>query len=156
MILGSIHNLETDKPTLARALVQGLEYLKSTDFSKLGDGRYEIGDGSMYNIIQEYRTSPPEEKKAETHRKYIDIQYIYEGEEMIGFAPVNPINEILEDLLAEKDALFYKTVANETAMVLAKGMYAVFFPTDIHRPGCNSGGGTMVKKVVLKIPVELV
>ena len=153
MILGSIQNLEQDRETLPKSLAGGLEYLKSTDFSKMEDGRYEFEDGFCYAIIQQYRTSPREERRAETHRKYIDIQYIFEGEEVIGFAPVDPSNEILENLLAEKDALFYKTVAHEMDLVLKKGMYAVFFPADIHRPGC--GNGTKVKKIVVKVPVKL-
>jgi biofilm protein TabA len=33
-------------------------------------------------------------------------------------------------------------------------MYAVFFPWDIHRPGCVSQPGVKVRKVVVKIKVS--
>ncbi|MCX5819881.1 MAG: YhcH/YjgK/YiaL family protein [Deltaproteobacteria bacterium] len=155
MILGSIRNLETDRQFLTKVLVKGLEYLKKTDFSKVATGRYEIEGAAIFALVQEYRTAPKGEKKPEAHRKYVDIQYMDHGAEIIGYGLENPANEVSDDRLAEKDVLNFKTVQNEMDLVLTQGMYAILFPQDIHRPGCHYGEGGNVKKVVLKISKDL-
>jgi len=155
MILGSIRNLETDRKYLGKALVRGLEYLAKTDFSKVEAGRYEIEGAAIFALVQEYRPAPKGEKKPEAHRKYVDIQYIAQGTEIIGYGLENPANEVSEDRLAEKDVLNFKTVQNEMDLILTPGMYAIFFPQDVHRPGCHYGEGGNVKKVVLKISKDL-
>ena len=155
MIFGSIQNLETDRRVLPAALVRGLEYLRDTDFSKLEPGRYEIDGTAIFALVQEYRSAPKEEKKPEAHRKYLDIQYVFQGSEIICYGLENRMNEVLEDLLAEKDLLFFKSVQNEMDLILTEGMYVILFPQDIHRPGCRYGDGGQVKKVVVKISKNL-
>jgi YhcH/YjgK/YiaL family protein len=59
----------------------------------------------------------------------------------------------LENLLDQKDALFFKTMKDEIDLILTPGMYAVFFPTDVHRPGCIHRTAALVRKVVVKIAV---
>lgn len=155
MIFGHIQNWEHDRLFLPAPLVKGLEYLKNTDFSKLSDGRYEIEGSLIFAIVQKYQTTPKSQNEAETHQKYIDIQYLYRGEEIIGYGVATLENEILQDSLAEKDAILYKSVRDEMELIFTEGMYAVFFPSDIHRPCCSRGAGTQVKKVVIKVASEL-
>jgi YhcH/YjgK/YiaL family protein len=155
MIFGSISNLAQDRRYLGKALVKGLEYLAGTDFSTLAAGRYEIDGSDLFALIQEYRTAPKPEKKPEAHRRYVDIQYIARGCEVIGYALDDPANVVSQDRLAEKDVLNYAQVRNEMDLILTEGMYAVLFPEDIHRPGCDLGPGGEVRKVVLKIRADL-
>jgi biofilm protein TabA len=155
MIFGSIQNLETDRRVLPAALVRGLEYLRDTDFYKLEPGRYEIDGTAIFALVQEYEPAPKEEKKAEAHRKYLDIQYVFQGSEIICYSLENRANEALEDHLAEKDLLFFKSVQNEMDLILTQGMYVILFPQDIHRPGCRYGEGGQVKKVIVKISKDL-
>ena len=155
MIFGNIRNLETDGKYLGQPLVRGLEYLARTDFSALAAGRYEIDGTDAFALVQEYRTVPKKEKKPEAHRKYVDIQYIAQGSEIIGYALDDPANEVSQDCLAEKDVLNYATVRDEMELILTEGMYAVLFPQDVHRPGCDYDQGGAVRKVVLKIRADL-
>ena len=153
MIFGHVENLAKEKAAMSGILQKGLDYLAKTDFSAMDIGRHEIDD-TMYALVQEYVTQPKADRKAERHEKYIDIQYIYQGEEAIGFALYSPEDEVLEDKLAEKDAIFYQTVKDEVALVMPAGTYAIFFPADIHRPCCISNQSEQVRKVVLKIKVS--
>jgi biofilm protein TabA len=155
MIFGSIHNLEMDRRVLPAALVRGLEYLRDTDFSKLEPGRYEIDGTAIFALVQEYQPAPKGEKSPEAHRKYLDIQYVSQGSEIICYSLENRANEVLEDRLAEEDLLIFKSVQNEMDLILTQGMYAILFPQDIHRPGCRCGEGGRVKKVVVKISKDL-
>jgi len=155
MIFGSIHNLEMDRRVLPAALVRGLEYLRDTDFYKLEPGRYEIDGTAIFALVQEYLPVPKREKNPEAHRKYLDIQYVFQGSEIIGFSLENRVTEVLEDHLAERDLLFFKSVQNEMDLILTQGMYTILFPQDIHRPGCCYGEKGRVKKVVVKISKDL-
>ena len=155
MIFGTLNNLSKERLYLPKALIKGLDYLQKTDFSNLAVGKYEIEGSSIFALVQEYRTAPKPEKKAEAHAKYIDIQYIAQGNEVIGFAPYSPESEVKEDLLEQKDAVYYRTVKGEMDLILSSGMYAIFFPDEIHRPGCDYQSGGQVRKVVVKIARDL-
>lgn len=155
MIFGSIDNLEMDRRVLPAALVRGLEYLRDTDFSRLEPGRYEIDGTAIFALVQEYHPVPKEGKSPEAHRKYLDIQYVYRGCEILCYSLENRASEVLEDRLAGEDLLIFKTVQNEMDLILAQGMYTILFPQDIHRPGCRHGEGGRVKKVVVKVSRDL-
>ena len=154
MIFGTIHNLEQDKKNLPQALVDGLEYLKKNDISRLTPGRYEIKGNELFALVQDNQTAPKSDRKAESHRKYVDIQYVHSGSEVIGYAIADPASEVMEDLLDQRDALFFKNIKDEADLILTPGTYAVFFPSDVHRPGCIYRTTALVRKVVVKVSVE--
>ena len=136
-----------------KSLTKFFDYIKTTDFSRMEDGKYPIEGGAILNLSS-YETKNPEDKKAEAHKKYIDIQYVVSGQEMIGVSSENPGNELLQDYNEEKDCTFYKKIANEHFLAMRQGMFAVFFPGDIHRPGCILHEKSDVRKVVIKVPVN--
>ena len=154
MILGHIGQSEQEGSLYPRIIQKGLTYLRNTDFSAVADGKYKIDGESLVAIISEYSPAAREDRKAETHNKHVDIQYIDSGEEIIGFGSLANGVETFEGYLAEKDATFFKSVDNEVDIKVVQGMYAVFFPWDIHRPGCISQPGIKVRKVVLKLKVS--
>jgi YhcH/YjgK/YiaL family protein len=154
VILGHISNLAKDKLALAPILQKGLQYLQSTDFLSMAPGCYEVDGDNMFALVQSNKPEPRAQRKAETHAKYIDVQYLVQGAEIIGYSDIKYGAEVLENLLAQKDAIFYKTVINESELVLTQGMYGIFFPWDIHRPSCLLDRYSEVKKVVLKIKLS--
>jgi YhcH/YjgK/YiaL family protein len=154
MIIGYLSNIKEELALYPRALQKGLTYLRETDFSKVPLGRQEIDGSKIYTMVSEYDTQPKEVRRPEAHKKYVDIQFIYTGEEMIGTGPLAGAGEVAEDRLAEKDAIYYKTLSTETFHVLSAGMFAVYFPWDAHRPNCSAGEtAAKVKKVVVKIAI---
>ncbi|HWR42993.1 YhcH/YjgK/YiaL family protein [Sporomusa sp.] len=155
MIFGHISTLKKDAPLLPKALVKGLEYLAKTDVAALPAGKHEIEGKDIYVAINEYETQPREVRRAEAHVDYLDIQYMISGEELIAYSLLSDDNEVLSDELEAKDAIFYKTVQQETDLVLTKGMYAIFFPWDVHRPNCTLHESNKVKKAVVKIKMSL-
>ena len=90
------------------------------------------------------------------HRDYIDVQYMVHGHELIGFYPDCKDGVVQEDLLEEKDVLFYeeRSDVNELMLPMTDGCYAVFFPEDVHRPCCMMDAPEDVKKIVLKVRVD--
>src|SRR4030042_6518397 len=77
---------------LSAKIKKGLEVLKEEKLSTKKDGRYEVDGDELYYIIQRYTTKPIKEGRLEAHRKYIDIQFAAEGEEMIGHCEISQLN----------------------------------------------------------------
>jgi len=155
MILGHIGNLDKEKGLLPPALARGLEYLAATDLAALAPGKYEIAGGDIYASVSAYTTDRRENKRPEAHGRYIDIQYIVSGEEAIGYGPLAEGLAVTEDKLAEKDVVFFAAVPGESMLRLTAGMYAIFFPWDVHRPGCAADVPAAVKKAVVKVKMAL-
>jgi len=149
MILDKLENAKLYK-SLHPLFAKAFEYIRKTDFSNLEDGKYEIENDKLFAMVQEYYTKDVSEGKPEAHRKYIDIQYIHSGVELIGIATLN--NQTLISNEPEKDLAFYES---ETSFIkLESCMFAVFFPDDLHMPGIKLNQSTKVKKVVIKVLVE--
>jgi len=155
MIFGHISTLAKDKQLLPQALVTGLEYLIKTDLVALPVGKHEIQGEDIYVAVNEYETQPREVRRAEAHVEYLDIQYLIRGEELIAYSLLAAENEVLADELAVRDVIFYKTGGPESDLVMTEGMYAIFFPWDVHRPNCTLHETCKVKKAVVKIRMSL-
>lgn len=116
------------------------------------DGTVEIDGKDVFAIVQSYETK--QEKSApkyEAHRKYIDIQFLLSGNELMGWAPLDAVtvNEPYDD---ERDILFGAAADNDTAFTFfGPGQAIILFPSDAHAPGLTKGKPRPVKKVVVKI-----
>ena len=136
--------------SLSERINKAFSYLKSTDFNVHLPGKYEIDGDNVFVIVAEYQTKDESEGKPESHKKYIDVQYAVKGSELIGYAPL--VNqEISEPYNEENDIVFYKTKCS--FLELSEGMFAIFYPDDIHLPGIKVGEKILVKKVVVKVRV---
>jgi len=135
---------------LGERIMQAFNYLQCTNFNGVPPGKYEIDGDNIFAIVAEYQTKDESEGKPESHKKYLDVQYVANGTELMGYAPL--INqEISEPYNKENDIVFYKC---ETSFVrVDEGMFAIFFPDDIHLPGIKVGKKSFVKKVVVKVRV---
>ena len=149
MIMDSLDNVKHYRQLNSR-LTKGLDFLEEVDFETIEPGRYNIDGDDVFALVQEYNTKNIEDAKPETHERYIDIQYIDKGEEYMGYAPLED-QEIKLPYNVEKDVAFYNTETNLIKM--HEGMFAIFFPTDIHAPGIKVGESKPVKKVVIKVLV---
>jgi biofilm protein TabA len=132
-------------------LSKGFAWL-STFSPQLADGRYEIDGDRVYALVQSYDTVAPSEKKYESHRKYIDIQYVAEGTEVIHYALIDGLQPVT-DYHEDNDYLLYGDPAVATPLHLAPGVFAIFYPHDGHKPCCVNGAITRMKKVVVKVRV---
>jgi len=155
MITGKLLSNNLEIEVLPPIIKETLNLLKKADLEKIKKGKYEIIKDEIFLIIDEYQTEKPEEKKAEQHRIYIDVQYIISGKETIGFGYEDNENEIFNEYDLSKECTLFNTVKNEEDIILQKGAYAIFFPSDIHRPGLNADGQQVIKKGIVKINKNL-
>lgn len=157
MIFGDLKHLDKEKNIYPEAILKALEYLRNTNFENLENGCYEIVGQDIFAKVFEIETASIDEKKPETHEKYIDIQYSLEGKEIIGFTRKTGEEQIYENFLENDDNVFYdKAVKDEAYLIMNKGTFAIFFPNDIHRPGCNYKKSERIRKVVVKVAANLI
>jgi uncharacterized protein, YhcH/YjgK/YiaL family len=133
-------------------LVKALGFLKENDLANFPAGKYPIDGDNIFALVQEYTTKPLEQCKFEAHKKFIDIQYIVKGTEIMGWAPESSL-ETAQDYNPDKDIAFYSVPENWTAAKLTDKHFAVFFPEDGHMPCIASESSKEVKKVVVKIKI---
>ncbi|MCB2356383.1 YhcH/YjgK/YiaL family protein [Clostridium estertheticum] len=152
MIFESIKNVK-DYTSINTNFKVAFNFLKNTDLNSLKVGRYEVDGENVYVLVQEYTTQNADDRRFEAHVKYIDIQYVVSGKEIIGFMPTESL-EIMEDKLQERDAAFYKNVSDYTKLQFKPGDYGIFFPEDAHKPCCAFLEPSHVKKIVVKVCIN--
>ncbi|MFA5330223.1 MAG: YhcH/YjgK/YiaL family protein [Prolixibacteraceae bacterium] len=135
---------------ISENLGKGFEFLKNTDLNNLEIGKYEIEGKNVFALVSEYETKKAEDCRLEAHRAYADIQFIVSGKEAIGFAALEN-QTVLTEYTSEKDIIFF--TGETSPLILESGMFAVFFPQDVHRPCMQIDGPEKVKKVVIKVKI---
>ena len=118
---------------------------------RLPVGRQEDGLG-VYHMVSDTPLKPLIEARWEAHRQYADIQIGFEPGELIGVMPLDDL-EKPGPYDAGRDILFADDDAPGVQLPLTPGMFAVFFPTDAHRPCIAADGVKTVRKLVVKVPV---
>jgi YhcH/YjgK/YiaL family protein len=132
---------------------KAFSFLKSSDLQGLELRRYDIDGDNLYAPVSEYLTKNEEDARYEAHRKYIDIQYVISGKELIGVAPLSQKKEILEPFDSTKDIEFF-TVTGGVDHLALPDRFFIFFPGDAHRPGLKDGENSPVRKIVVKVKVD--
>lgn len=115
--------------------------------------RTELGGGA-FALEQAYQTKLRTEAFFESHKQYIDVQVVVEGEEFIEVADVVQL-KVKEDKTPAKDVIIYEMAAQgaASAVRLATGEAAVLFPVDGHMPTVAIKAPALMRKIVVKVPV---
>lgn len=158
MIIGLLAQVEAQKATLPAAVVRAIDALQKLDLAALPAGRhvFDEGDGDkLFFLIQDVELRTFAESRPEAHNNYADIQIPLNGRERYGYAPSCAGLATTEDRLSANDVAFYAAPANESFIDLEAGSYAVFLPTELHRPCLAIGEKTTIRKAVVKIRKDL-
>lgn len=131
---------------------KAFRFLRAVDGTQ-ATGRHEIDGDRVFALVQRYSTKPVEGALFEAHRKYIDVQYVHSGREMILWAPLAAMKEETMAYDGAKDAALWKVVRDVTPLRLGPGHFAVFFPQDAHAPCLECEKPEEVFKVVVKVAV---
>ena len=124
------------------------KFLIKSDLKSIEPGRIDLNE-NVFVVISEYETKNQEDAKYESHRKYIDIQYLISGEELIGLTNKIDLNEI-SPYSESNDITFYDYDGGKM-LFASPTNYFIFFPDDKHRPCMKIEEAEKVKKVVVKI-----
>ncbi len=131
-------------------LSRGFEFLQTTKLDGLPVGKHEIDGGRLFAIVAHDQGRGREGAILEVHRRYIDIQYVVSGNELIGWQPLASCSVIKQAYDSETDLAFFLD-RPPSWFELAPRSFAVFFPEDAHAPLAADGP---VHKIVVKVAVD--
>jgi len=138
---------------LGAGIYAGLQFLERPDLISLDKGRYDLpGIEGGYALVQEHETQPLARAKWEAHRKMIDLHYMVSGQEMIGYSDIRSLR--MKDYHALDDNCMGD--GEGEWIRLDEQHFMILFPQDGHSPSVAISESQMVRKVVVKIPVETV
>ncbi len=147
MIFDTLENINNYKG-LGRVYT-ALQFLADTDFSEMPLGRYELEGDDIFYMVQSYETDPYK-TVSEAHKKYIDIQFMVDGEEIVGVAPFSA-EKTGTEAKPENDVWFYE--CHTEPLTLFKNSFMVLYPNDLHCPGVAVDNPLTCRKVVVKVKV---
>lgn len=154
MLLGDLSRSDFAKslpPVFARLCTK----LSTLDLAALELGWQDLEEGIRMNVM-EFETAARETKKAEMHRKFIDIQLLIAGVEEIDYGIAQPDLAQYDDYRDEDDYQLTPVIENGNSVVLQPNQFAIFLPYEPHTPGiCVNGQPQKLRKLVVKVPVEL-
>lgn len=160
-IFGPFHQVkkQVTDPRFAAALAYVEEALRagSEVHARIGHvalgatGRVELAGGS-FALEQAYAPKARPDGFFESHRKYIDVQVIVAGEELMEVEDISRL-AVSQPYDPERDFIKYADTAVASVLRMGTGDVAIFYPEDGHMPSLHWRGTGLVRKTVVKVPV---
>ena len=152
MIFDSLHN--ADRYFTGDWWQDTLSYIRSATAS-LEDGAHPVRTDAIVARVHRGHTRPASDAVLESHRAYVDVHVVLEGRETIAVWPTDRLR-IRTPYNDQQDVMFYDLPAEEGARLhLSPGFFAVFFPQDAHMTQLMDQRPAPIKKLVMKISVDL-
>ncbi|MBM3801375.1 MAG: DUF386 domain-containing protein [Acidimicrobiia bacterium] len=136
-----------------KGLEPAFEFLEKASSRDLPAGKHPIDGDRFFAIVVRADSRSPETAEFEAHRKYLDIQYLVSGREMIGVAPTETL-EVSSPYDEGREAALYSIPAEYTKLEMEPDRFAIFFPEDAHMPNCHLGGPQKLHKIVVKVALD--
>jgi len=149
MILDTLANADR-YASLHSLFPRAFEYLRTTDLKALAQGRHPVIGERLIVIAATAAGRDRSAAPLECHRKYIDIQFVLEGVDEMGWKAAGNCLEPIDDYNSEKDIQFFQDVP-ASWIATPPGAFCIFFPEDAHAPLVSEGA---ISKIILKIAVE--
>lgn len=109
--------------------------------------------GGAFVIEQAYEARLRADAFFESHRKFIDVQVVFEGEEAMEVADIARMTE-KQPYNEKRDLIIYEDNTEASLLRVHAGQVAIFFPNDVHMPTLRPRAAAVnVRKCVVKIPV---
>lgn len=148
MIIGDINHLQA--AGLSAVFCQAIEQALQAEIGYREPGSYPLQGETLFVNVMQFETQRAEDKLAEQHVNYIDIQILLEGEERIYYGLVGSARAC-DERHEEEDYQLCRHIENEQSLTLKPGMFAVFMPGEPHKPGCYVSQPGTLKKAVIKL-----
>lgn len=134
--------------SLNRHVRTAVDFLNETDLSVLEVGRVDIDGDDVFGMVSLTIGNGKSNVKLETHKKYIDIQIVIDGEDVIGWAP---LEKVKGDGYDEVNDLEFSSSQITNWFQLKQNEFAIFFPEDAHAPCASTNE---LKRLVLKLKCD--
>ncbi len=137
-------------PTLDRAI----PFLEPVSLTLLSTGRHDLDEG-VFAVVNHYTTLPPADTFWEAHNLHADVQIMISGAERIDWTPRRRTH-IVEPYDPQRELVKLRPFDDTSplSLILRPGWFALFLPSDAHRPGMALETPAPVHKVVLKLRLD--
>ncbi|MFH0953756.1 MAG: YhcH/YjgK/YiaL family protein, partial [Verrucomicrobiota bacterium] len=129
---------------------RAFSFLRQAGVADLPPGRHEVDSDRVYAVVGKDTGRGRQGARLEAHRKYIDIQFVVAGHEVIGWEDLRNCRSRRRGYDREKDIEFF-TGEPARWVTVPPGSLAIFFPEDAHAPLAGEGP---VHKVVVKVAAD--
>ena len=149
MIFDNVKNLKTYKglPGIDKIM----DFISQNNLLELPEGRTDIDGDNLYVMLQKPKLINASEARPEGHERYIDLQLVLEGTEVMGYVEKSSLGEP-DESFPDRDVSFWN-MHDFDLLTVSEDMFAVFFPQDGHAPGIASDNAKEVLKAVFKIKI---
>lgn len=141
-----------DEIEIERRICFALNYIRSLNKKEVKKEKTYINE-YFYLFTQEYYTNEMKGCFLESHKKYVDIQWIIEGEEEFKIADIEELNHEKE-YLEESDVMLWKPKELMMRVVLRAGSYIVILPRNAYMVSGVNGENCNLKKIVGKVKIS--
>lgn len=150
MIVSNLEHVDR-QAAMTEGLEKAMDFLRKSTAQNLPNGRIDIDGEKVFALIQRYVPGAVKIPAFEFHRKYLDVQFVASGSEVIGWMPASKMN-VVEKYDPLKDICFGDAGRkNWTPILLEEGDLAFFWPEDAHAPKLAALSPQQVLKIVVKV-----
>ncbi len=114
--------------------------------------RYDFTPDCYVNV--QTVTTKPETPLMEAHVKFVDVQYLIDGEEKIYYTKKDGL-PILKEYNEGGDAALYHFAENSDEVCYKAGEAVILYPCEAHLPNRTVNSSVEIKKAILKIALSL-
>lgn len=114
------------------------------------DGRITLDGDSLFINVQSYTSKPESDCGFEAHKRYIDVQLILEGEEIIGYESADRLT-LTREYDESADYMLYALGGEYDKIRLTRGDFVILFAEEPHAPAIAADTPAPVRKAVVKI-----
>ena len=148
MIIDSVRNAAKYYDCIPH-MKEAFECLEKNDGTDPWSGRLEFDGGFI--LLQSGETKSCEEGLFEAHRKYLDVQVLLDGAELIVYNDIADLT-VKEPYDGERDR---EMSEGEGALIeMRPGTFCVLYPADGHKACRDNGTHTSYRKAVIKILID--
>ncbi|MFW2568973.1 YhcH/YjgK/YiaL family protein [Aliarcobacter butzleri] len=125
---------------------------KSLENIKIGDCNKIVLDESCFVLEQAYVSKDKKDCFFESHKKYIDIQYIFYGTEIMEVENINNL-ETIQEYNESLDYAKHAQSINSSSLLIRENELAIFYPSDAHMPCLKVDKNEKIIKAVFKVAI---
>lgn len=142
----------------AFAYIEKLQDKNSNEYKTLintniGECNKIVLDENCFVLEQAYITKDKEDCLYESHKTYIDIQYMFEGDEIMEVENINNLI-VTTEYNPDLDYAKYAQTPNSSVLKIRENELAIFYPNDAHMPCIKIDENKKIIKAVFKILVN--
>ncbi len=143
MIVGKLN-----APQVSARLDDALRAFASIYTDALAPGKYTLSGDDFFNV-KNNTTRAFEDCRFEMHEDYADVQIVLHGTEILAYRQRGSQEQPTEQ--AGGDCWLFEDTDSCDQICLTEGMFAVFFPGELHKPNVQLGPDNQNRKVILKL-----